>query len=215
MIKAVIFDLDGTLIDTIGDLLDGANYVMNKYGYPTRSEDEIKSFVGNGIRTLITRCLPKGCSVDIIDKCTIDMIEYYSEHSLVRTAPYPKVLEMVHAIHNLGIKTAVVTNKVQDSAEFIIKKFFGDVIDIVIGDIPTRRLKPAPEGMIEAMELLNVSKNECIYVGDTEVDMLTASNAGVVAYAVLWGFRDKSTLINSGATNFITDAMQLVEIVSN
>lgn len=200
--NTVIFDLDGTLLDTLEDLTDSVNYALSTMNYPTRDISEVKTFVGNGVRKLIERAVPTGTSLEDIDKTFDYFLEYYHIHNQDKTKPYPGVIELMRVLKSKGIKMAIVSNKVHDAVLILREKFFSDVVEVAIGDMPDMERKPAPDSCYKALELLGSSKEDACYVGDSEVDLATARNARLDCISVLWGFRDKELLQEQGASVF-------------
>ena len=213
MIKAVIFDLDGTLLDTLHDLADSVNHILSLHGMPQRTIDEIRSFIGNGIPTLIRRSVPVGTELSELAVCTDEMQKYYKEHSDIKTKPYDGIDELLAKLKEADIRTAVVTNKAEESAKILCDRKFGDVFTTVIGDNGKDRLKPAPDNVFRALELLGTEKNQVLYVGDSDVDMITAQNAGLISVGVDWGFRDAETLKNNGADHIIYSPSELLNLI--
>lgn len=201
-IRAVIFDLDGTLLNTLDDLAGAVNHALALHDYPTRTLDEVRRFVGNGIANLIHRALPDGVDADTEATVLADFRTYYADHDLDVTAPYAGVGEMLAALHAAGIPMAVVSNKIESAVEELRQHFFADTIAIAVGDHPSRPRKPAPDGTYAALARLGVTADEAIFVGDSEVDVDTARNAGMRMLAVTWGFRDVDILRARGATQF-------------
>lgn len=201
---AVIFDLDGTLTDTLGDLRNSVNFALRQFGFPERTLDEIRSFVGNGVRKLIYLSVPENTSEEVSEKCLDVFKEYYKNNSLVETKPYDGIIPMIEILKNQGVRTAVVTNKMHEAAKEIAEIFFGDLIDITLGQIDGVAQKPEPDGIYHVLEKLGVSKEKSVYVGDSEVDCITAKNADIPCIGVTWGFRDESVLVENGA-DFIAD----------
>lgn len=201
-IRAVIFDLDGTLLNTLDDLAGAVNHALTLHGYPTRTIDEVRRFVGNGIANLVHRALPDGVDADTEAAVFADFRTYYADHDLDATAPYEGVYEMLAALHAAGISMALVSNKIESAVETLRQHFFADTIAIAVGDHPSRPRKPAPDGTYAALAQLGVSVDEAIFVGDSEVDVDTARNAGMRLLAVTWGFRDVEILRARGATCF-------------
>lgn len=202
--EAVIFDLDGTLTDTLGDLKNSVNYAMREFGFPERTLEEVRSFVGNGVRKLIYLSVPENTDSATAERCLAVFKEYYKNNSLVETKPYDGITEMLENIKSKGIKTAVVTNKMHEAAEEIVRIFFGNLIDITLGQVDGVVQKPQPDGIYYVLDKLGVSKEKSIYVGDSEVDCVTAKNAKIPCIGVTWGFRDESVLVENGA-DFIAD----------
>ncbi|MBO6114330.1 MAG: HAD family hydrolase [Lachnospiraceae bacterium] len=200
--NTVIFDLDGTLLNTLDDLADSVNYALSKMNYPPRDKSEIRLFLGNGIRNLMKLSVPDGISDEDFDKVFAIFKEYYNIHNQDKTKPYDGVIKLMHDLKNKGIKMAIVSNKVQSAVDQLREKFFSDVIDIAIGDNPDMKRKPEPDSCFKALELLGSDTKNAVYVGDSEVDMATAKNAGLDLITVLWGFRDRDFLIENGAKVF-------------
>ncbi|MBR5428812.1 MAG: HAD family hydrolase [Clostridia bacterium] len=193
-INTVIFDLDGTLLDTLGDLTDSANHALACHGMPSRTLKETRSFVGNGIPAMIRRCVPEGTDEDTYEACLAEMLEYYPAHCDIKTAAYDGINALLRELADAGIGCAIVTNKAQSAAQILCDEKFQGLVGVVIGGDPGRRYKPAPDGVFAAMEALGASGETTVYVGDSDVDMQTAANAGLAAIGVLWGFRDREDL---------------------
>ncbi len=198
--KTVIFDLDGTLLDTLEDLTDSVNYALTVMGYPLRTIDEIRKFVGNGVEKLMKRAVPEGTTQHEFDRCFSLFKEYYNQHSQDKTKPYDGVISLMRRLKEKGIKMAIVSNKLHEAVLDLRDIFFDDVIEVAIGDMPELKRKPEPDSCFKALEMLGSSVEEAVYVGDSEVDIATARNAGLPCIAVLWGFRDREFLISKGAT---------------
>ena len=181
-IKAVIWDLDGTLLNTLDDLAAAANAALAQNGMPQKTTEEIRRAIGNGIRMLIVRIVPGG-----------------EAHSRERTQPYPGVLQALDALRARGVRHAVVSNKIDFAVKALCAAYFGDRIAVALGDAPARRRKPEPDGVLEAMRQLGVTAAEAVYVGDSEVDAATAKSAGLRLCAVSWGYRPAQTLREAGA----------------
>ena len=213
MISTVIFDLDGTLLNTLEDLTDSVNHIMVLHGFPERTIDEIRSFIGNGIPTLIRRSVPKGTDEETAKTCTAEMKEYYKAHARIKTVPYDGISGLLNELKQRNIKTAVVTNKAEPAAKILCNEIFGDVFTTVIGDNGIDRLKPAPDNVIRAINLLQSEKENILYVGDSDVAMVTAENAGLTSVGVLWGFRDRDVLVASGADYVISKPSELLTII--
>lgn len=209
---AIIFDLDGTLTDTLEDLKNSVNFAMRKFGFPERTIDEVRSFVGNGVRRLIYSSVPEDTPDEISESCLDVFKEYYKDHSLIRTKPYDGIVPMLERLKKEGIKTAVVTNKMHEAAVDIVNLFFDELIDVTIGQIDGVAQKPQPDGIYSALEKLGVSKENAVYVGDSEVDCITAKNAGIPCIGVTWGFRSREVLLENGA-DFIINFPEEIFIV--
>ncbi len=212
-IKAAIFDLDGTLTDTLEDLCNGVNYALKVFDFPERGIDEVRSFVGNGVRRLICLSVPQGTDDETSEKCLSVFKEYYKEHSCVKTKPYDGVTELLKSLRNRAVRTAVVTNKMQSAAFDIVKLFFGDLVEVTVGQIDGVVQKPQPDGVFLALEKLGIKKENAIYIGDSEVDCLTARNAGIPCVAVTWGFRDENTLKTYNPEHIINSPDEILNII--
>lgn len=210
---AIIFDLDGTLTDTLADLRNSVNYALREFGFPERSAEEIRSFVGNGVRKLICRSVPENTGDEICEKCLDTFKAYYKEHSCVETKPYDGIIDLLSELKKRKIKTAVVTNKMHEAAGEIVEFFFGGLIDVTIGQVDSVPQKPEPDSIFLALEKLGASKENAIYVGDSEVDCITAHNAGIPCIGVTWGFRDREVLLNHGAEYVIGKTEEIFDII--
>jgi phosphoglycolate phosphatase len=199
-----IFDLDGTLLNTLDDLANSTNYALRWAGMNERSKDEVRQFVGNGVKKLMERAIPDGLSNPQFDVTYAKFKEHYLQHSLDNTKPYPGIMEMLSILKDRGISLAVVSNKFYTATEELCKYFFNDYIKVAIGERENIRKKPAPDTVIESMRMLGSNKADTVYVGDSDVDIDTAHNCDVPCLSVLWGFRDKEFLLRHGATTLIT-----------
>lgn len=191
--RGILFDLDGTLLDTLDELYDAVNVSLEKFGYPRRSREEVRSFVGNGVGVLIRKAVPEGTSEADYETCLAFMKEYYAAHSGGAT-PYPGIEELLARLKERKVPMAVVTNKPDLPARNLVESRFPGVFDVVIGEVPGRPRKPAPEMPLLALEQLEISKENAVYIGDSEVDIQTARNAGLKVVSVTWGFRDEEQL---------------------
>ena len=203
----IIFDLDGTLLDTLGDLCDSVNYALSVHGHPVRTLEEVRRFVGNGIGKLIERSAPEGADTDAVLRT---FREYYHAHQQVKTRPYAGVPEMLEAVRH-KYPVAVVSNKVDSAVKPLCQTFFPGVY--ALGETPDCPRKPAPDMVYRAMADIGVEK--CLYVGDSEVDVTTAANAGVDCLCVTWGFRDKQQLIAAGGKYFCDDPKDLPRMMES
>lgn len=195
MYDTVIFDLDGTLLDTLEDLTDAVNFCLNKYGYNVRSKKEIRSFVGNGIYVLMKRALPGDIDEESFEKVFLEFREYYTSHCRIKTKPYEGIEELLTSLDLYGYKMAVVSNKNDAAVKELCKYYFEDVINLSIGEKEGIRKKPAPDTVNEAMKIIGSVREKTLYVGDSEVDKETADNAKVDCMLVDWGFRDRDKLL--------------------
>ena len=212
-INTVIFDMDGTVLDTLDDLADSVNYVLAEYGMPARQKEEYRQFFGNGIRYAIRCAVPPDCPDDVIDGMLPVFREYYNRHCLDRTRPYSGIPGLMEELKNQGYKLAIVSNKIDSAVKELNDRFFSDYVSIAVGEKPGIRRKPAPDTVLAALEELNASGDEAVYIGDSEVDLQTARNAGLSCIAVLWGFRDRNLLAENGATLFAETPKDILSIL--
>lgn len=215
MKNTVIFDLDGTLLNTLDDLTDAVNFALTKNNFPIHSTEEIKSFVGNGIKKLIERSVPKNCSEEMLKKCFEDFCIFYEKHMNDKTKPYSGIIEMLSQLKKAGFKTAVVTNKADFAAQVLCKVIFGDLITVAVGADENTRHKPYPDTTLKALKKLGAKAENAFFVGDSDVDVQTAANSGIDFIGVLWGFRDKSVLESAGAAVFAENARELTRLLLN
>ena len=197
----ILWDLDGTLLDTLEDLADATNYALAQHGYPARTFEEVRSFVGNGAARLIQSAVPEGEDHQPVLET---FRAYYESHCQVKTRPYAGVLEALKAVGQ-KYPMAIVSNKPDFAVKPLCKQYFGEIY--ALGETPDCPRKPAPEMVFKAMKAIGV--DACIYVGDSEVDVLTAKNAGVPCLSVLWGFRDRACIQAAGGIHFCSDPAQL------
>ena len=207
--RYAIFDLDGTLLDTLDDLTDSMNYLLGKHNFPLRTRDEVRNFVGNGVRKLVERAVPNDYKEDdeFIDKFYNDFSLYYNSHSDIKTSPYPGTLDMLDKLLENGFDIAIVSNKIDSAVKDLSMKFFGERIQADIGEKPSIGHKPEPDMVFMAMEKMDADKGNSIYIGDSEVDIQTAKNSGIPCISVLWGFKDRKFLEMSGAS-ILVDSME-------
>lgn len=204
-----VFDLDGTLLSTLGDLAASCNHALRANGMPERTIDVVRRFVGNGVKKLMERAIPGGLDNPLFEKTFADFRQHYMHHNLDTTCPYPGVMEMLESLRSRGKKVAVVSNKFYAATQALCKHFFGDLVDVAIGEREGIRKKPAPDTVNEALAQMNVGKERAVYIGDSDVDIMTANNCGMPCISVLWGFRDYDFLVEHGATIFVTSPLQL------
>jgi len=209
-----IFDLDGTLLDTLGDLASSVNYALRMHDMPERTVEEVRRFVGNGVRLLMERAIPDGAENSSFETTFATFRQHYMAHSLDTTKPYEGIPEMLSALKGQGRRTAVVSNKFMSATQELIRHFFPDTIEVAIGEHEAEgiRKKPAPDTVVEALRQLGVGKEGAVYVGDSDVDIMTARNAGLPCISVLWGFRDRDFLIKHGAKTFISAPSELLSL---
>lgn len=205
-----IFDLDGTLLSTLDDLAASCNYALRHNGMAERTLDEVRRFVGNGVKKLMERAIPEGLDNPKFEKTYADFRQYYMEHNLDTTQPYPEVMEMLTQLKARGKKIAVVSNKFYAATQALCKHFFGDLVDVAIGEREDIRKKPAPDTVNEALRQLGADRNHAVYIGDSDVDVMTARNSGMPCISVLWGFRDLDFLIEHDACIFVLSPLQIL-----
>lgn len=213
MNKMVIFDLDGTLLDTLDDLCNSVNYSLRTNNFPERSLAEVRTFVGNGIRLLIERSVPEGTSKELIGKTFECFKTYYAVHCNDKTKTYPGVMDMLKELKKNGYKIAVLSNKAQYAVTKLCDIYFNNLLDDAVGARENVAKKPSPDALYICAENNNINLNNVIYVGDSDVDVATANNAGVKGIAVTWGFRSRELLIKCGAENLADNTDELLQIL--
>ena len=211
MYKTYIFDLDGTLLNTLGDLAASTNYALRQYGMPEHTIDDVRRFVGNGVGKLIERAIPEGLANPQYEDVLATFLKHYMLHSLDTTAPYPGIESLLHSLRSHGCNVAVVSNKFYNATVELCRHFFADTVEVAIGERENIRRKPAPDTVFEAMRQLGVSGEDTVYVGDSDVDVATARNSGIPCISVLWGFRDRDFLIEHGATTFVNTPEDIIK----
>ena len=210
---AVIFDLDGTLLDTLQDLANSANWALERQGLGPHSLDDIRSFVGNGVRSLMAKALPGGEGYPRFEEAFADFRSHYAEHCRDCTRPYPHIMELVENLSVKGYMLAVVSNKSDAEVKRLCEEHFGALIPVAVGERAGIRRKPAPDSVLHTLEELGIEKSRAVYVGDSEVDIETAGRTGVDCIAVTWGFRSVAQLKEAGATTIIDFPLALMELV--
>lgn len=217
MYKGVLFDLDGTLLNTLGDLTSAVNHVCKEYGYKLRTVEEVRSFIGNGIRNLISRVVPNGYENPKFEEMMITFQNYYTENVAVLTYPYEGVLEILNTLKDKGINIAIVSNKRHNLVNKLNDIFFNGLIELVLGEDEANGISKKPNPMMIDLVLnkFGLNNNEVIYVGDSNVDKQTADNANLDCCLVTYGFRDKVDLASLNAKYMIDDIKDLVKIVIN
>ena len=214
MYKVFIFDLDGTLLDTLQDLANAVNYALRRHGMPEHSIDDVRRFVGNGVRLLMERAVPNGAGNPQFEAAFATFRQYYMEHSLDTTRPYDGIPELLRALKQRGCRLAVVSNKMMAATQELCAHFFPE-IEVAIGEHEAEgiRKKPAPDTVCEALRQLGCDKQGAVYVGDSDVDIMTARNSGLPCVSVLWGFRDRQFLTAHGATTFVSHPSELLGLL--
>ena len=211
MYKTFIFDLDGTLLDTLQDLAASTNHALSSHGMPTHSVDDVRRFVGNGVRRLMERAVPDGADNPAFEATFATFRQHYMQHSLDTTRPYEGIADVLHALRQRGCRLAVVSNKMMAATQELVRHFFPEV-EVAIGENEAAgiRRKPAPDTVDEALRQLGVTREGAVYVGDSDVDLQTARNSGLPCISVLWGFRDRDFLLAHGATTLIERPEELL-----
>ena len=213
--KTILFDLDGTLLYTVRDLADAVNHALEKHGFPTHTEERIARMVGNGVSLLVARALPLGYDTPGFEDVLADFRAYYSAHCEDNTHPYAGVVGLLRELKARSCHTAVVTNKYQTAAEDLVRRFFGDSVDVIVGDAPGRRCKPEPDAPLAALEALGAGRDGAVYVGDTEVDRQTAENTGLPFICVSWGYRSLAELQAMEMPVIARDAGELLALLED
>ena len=214
MIKTVLFDLDGTLLNTLTDLSNSVNYALNSHHLPQRTELEVRSFLGNGIHNLIEKSVPENTPSELLEDVFQSFKSYYLQHGLESTAPYPGIISLLKALQQKSVKMAIISNKVDTAVQQLNKKFFSDYIGIAIGEKPQIRRKPAPDSVLLAIKALDANPATTLYVGDSEVDYETAHSAGIRCALVTWGFRDRLDLEDLHADDYVNSSHELMAVIS-
>lgn len=211
MKKAAIFDLDGTLLYTLEDLTDSTNFALAKYDYPVCTLEQIRSYVGNGVYKLIERALPDGAQNPDFSVCLETFKNHYKQNMYNKTRPYDGVIKMLEELKSKNIKTAVVSNKFDAAVKELCKNYFAELIDIAVGESENVQKKPAPDGVLKVVKKFGVSSKECVYAGDSEVDIQTAKNAEMDCISVDWGYKNRDFLISNGALLIVSDIKGLTQ----
>ena len=211
--KAVIFDLDGTLLNTLDDLHASVSHALKLHFLPPRTLDETRLAVGDGIGNLIARSIESGKENPLFSSCLEAFRTHYATHNAVKTAPYPDILTLLDTLRNEGILIGVVSNKIDSAVKTLCERYFKGYIDSAIGEREGVLRKPAPDSLFACLDALGVSKSDAIYVGDSEQDILTAKNATLPSISVTWGFRDKDTLLKAGAEAFANSPLDILALI--
>ena len=210
--QTYIFDLDGTLLDSLTDLELSCNYALRANGMPERTLEEVRMFVGNGVKKLMERAVPNGLANPLFDKTYQDFRQHYMIHNLDHTHPYAGVEEMLQKLIASGKHVAVVSNKFYAATQELVAHFFGEKISVAIGERENIRKKPAPDTVNEALRQLGADRETAVYIGDSDVDIMTAKNSGMPCISVLWGFRSRQFLIANGAATFVEKPSEILDI---
>ncbi len=213
MYRTAIFDLDGTLLDTLDDLMDAVNATLIRHGYPPRTREEIRRFLGNGVRSLVARSLPCGEQTPDFERILADFRAYYADHAEIKTAPYAGIAALLTRLRDAGVRVAVVSNKFDAAVKALCATYFGDLVEVAIGETAEIAKKPAPDGVFAALAALGEGIEDAVLIGDAETDVATARAAGIPCLSVLWGFRDRETLTAVGADRFAETAEELEKML--
>jgi len=208
--KAAIFDLDGTILDTLEDLKNSTNEALRLSGYPERTTDEVRRFVGNGIRNLMERAVPAGTPAGRIDRVHADFTAHYTLHCADSTRPYPGIPELLRTLREDGVRTAVISNKGDYAVQELCQKYYPGLLDAAVGERPGVRRKPEPDSVNEVLRQLGCRADEAVYLGDSDVDIETARRAGTACLSVDWGFRSRTFLLEHGASAIVSSPEELL-----
>lgn len=211
--KLIIFDLDGTILDTLEDLKESTNAALKSQGFPVRGLDEVRRFVGNGIRKLIERAVPQGTSQQQIEETLEVFRKHYQLHCADHTKPYSGISALLEELRREGCQTAVVSNKADFAVQELCLQYFPGLFDFVVGEKEGIRRKPAPDSVFEVLRTLHTDKEEAVYVGDSDVDVQTAQNAGMDSILVEWGFRGREFLLEHGAETIVKTPQEILKLI--
>lgn len=211
--RLAVFDLDGTLLDTLQDLTNAVNAALNRYGFPQRTSEEVRRFVGNGIRKLIERALPPDCPSEASESVYRACLEHYHAHATDLTRPYDGIPALLNQLKASGWRVAVVSNKTDDAVQALCNRYFEGLLDLCIGERPGIAKKPAPDSVLAILQQLNIDRADAVLIGDSEVDVETARHAAVDLIAVTWGFRSESLLRASGAVHIVSSVSELRQLL--
>ena len=213
MYKLLVFDMDGTILNTLDDLADSTNYALQHNGLPQRTIDEVRFFVGNGIGKLIDRAIPEGTSEELRNKVFDSFNTYYKVHCADKTRPYDGIIELIETVRQKGYLTAVVSNKADYGVQALCKDYFPGLFDYAVGEKKGVRRKPYQDSVLDVLNKLKVEKKDAVYIGDSDVDVETARNSGLDVIGVSWGFRGRELLESYGADVIIDEPMELLRFV--
>lgn len=211
--NTIIFDLDGTLLNTLDDLRDSLNEVLLQHGFPARSLEDVRRFVGNGVANLVLLSLPEGCSEEVISNCLSAFKENYKNNMQNKTRPYNGIMELLLDLNRFNYKIGIVSNKFDTAVKALSRTYFGNLIPVAIGESPEVKRKPAPDSVFTAIQELGSDISSTIYVGDSDTDVATAKNAGIPCIGVTWGFRSREVLRQAGADYLIDTPKELLTLI--
>ena len=209
--KAVLFDMDGTVLDTLDDLTDSVNHSLAEFGLPAVDSSVVRRNLGNGAAFLIKHCVPLGTPEDLCARVLEFYKPWYDAHCRIHTRPYDGILPLMQDLRERGIRLAIISNKPDPAVQELAAAFFPGMLDVVVGESPGIRRKPSPDTVLEAASRMGLAVEDCVYVGDSEVDIETARNAGMTCISVSWGFRDEEMLLSSGASILVNTPGELSE----
>jgi phosphoglycolate phosphatase len=215
MNDTILFDLDGTLLNTLEDIADGVNHALRKMNYPERTLDEVRQFVGNGVAMLIKRAVPEGTSEELINTCLQFNKEYYSTHVNEKTRPYEGIMTLLKELKDKGYKVGVVSNKYDSAVKDLCHLYFSDYVTVAVGNRTGVPTKPAPDCVYSAVQELGSDLGNTVFVGDSDVDVHTAHNAGLPCIGVAWGFRGRAFLESAGADMVIDNPTELLPVLTS
>ena len=213
--KAILFDLDGTILDTLDDLADSVNFALSCGGHPLRTRSEIRDIVGNGVVNLITRALPESTPPEKFEECLASFKKHYETNKTNKTAPYDGIIDILRKLKLRGHKLAIVSNKHNDAVQGLFDLYFPGIFDFALGNCDFLPKKPEPDMIYYAIEKLGLKREDAVYIGDSEVDIKTARNSNIPCISVTWGFRSEETLIKSGAEIILHSPDELVDAIEN
>ena len=212
--ELAIFDMDGTILDTLSDLTDSMNYCLQQYNMPLKTLEQIRSYVGNGIHRLIERAVPDGLNSTLVEEIYLLFKGYYKDHCAIKTKPYDGICVVIATLREEGIKTAFVSNKADIAVKSLCTDYFDGLFDYSVGDKEGMRIKPYPDGVNEVINYFDIPRKKCVYIGDSDVDFQTAKNAAIDVIMVGWGFRDEEFLHSIGAEDVIHTPEEIITIVN-
>ena len=211
--QAVLFDMDGTVLDTLDDLCDSINHSLAEFSLPPVSREHVRQCLGNGAAFLVSHSIPADCSPDLEADVLAFYKPWYDAHCLIKTAPYEGILPMMQSLKEHGLRLAIISNKPDRAVQELSDAFFPGLLELSVGESPSVRRKPAPDTVLTAASQIGLSVGQCVYVGDSEVDLQTARNAGMDCISVTWGFRDEAQLIEAGASILVRTPQELESLL--
>ncbi len=214
-IKACIFDLDGTLLDTLTDLADSVNAALRDYSLPERSKAEVRQFVGNGVQRLVARSIPENLDEEVEKDVFNAFKRIYEKNKSVTTKPYPGIEDLLETLTLSGVRLAVLSNKADPAVQALMLEFFPGIFEAIQGETSEVRRKPAPDGLLAILDTMNLLPEEVLYIGDSEVDIETAKRANIELIACSWGFRSEEQLLTAGAKNIIDTPQEVLNFIFN